>query len=302
MAGTNVQPKQAPWYTGGLSMSLRPGANQGDVYYVDGSGPDTNDGRTPSTPLASFKAALALCTNDRNDTIVVLDYWAAGTEDWPIVVNKSMVSIIGVPLAGAMWPQINPASDDAGFSVTAAGVEICNLSINGGAAHGAVEIGAAIWGTEIHHCWFGEMGTAQDGIRDVASFDAVYLKVWACRFGAGLTRDGVRLDHNATRGMIGVPGLEPNWFRAVPGVAINIINQYAQGGIFDNRIAMPSDVAGKGITLAATVSGVHVDGNSAMWGEDQSAGAPANPYLDNAANDANIWGLNYWGALQTPPG
>jgi len=301
MAGTNVQPKQGPWYTGGLSSVLRPGANQGDVIYVDGAGPDTNDGRTPTTPVASFLQALSLCTNQRNDTIVVLDYWAAGTEAWPIVVDKEMVSIIGVPGAGAMWPQINVVGDFAAFSVTAQGVEICNLAVHGGATHGAIEIGAGVWGIEIHHCWFGETGTAQDGIRDVAPFDAVYLKVWGCRFGLGLTRDGIRIDHNATRGLLGAPGLEPNWFRGVPGIGINVANQFAQGGIFDNRFSLPADVAGSAITLANTVAGVHVDGNSAIFGENQAVGADLNPYLDNAANDVNTWGHNAWGAIFTPP-
>jgi len=267
------------------------------VYYVDGNGPDTNDGRTPTTPLASIKAALALCTNDRNDTIVVLDYWAAGTETWPITVDKSMVSIIGVPLGGAIWPQVNPPGDTAGILVTAAGVEICYLSVNGGATHGAIEFTpTAVWGSEVHHCFFGEMGTAQDGIR----MEGPYSKVWACRFGLGLTRDGVRVGTNATRGMVGVPGLEPNWFRGVPGVAINATNQFSQGGIFDNRIAIPADTAGAAITLANTVAGVHIDGNSAIFGENQAG--DNNPYLDNAGADANHWGRNYWGNIMTIPG
>ena len=300
MAGTNSQSKAPPFYTGGLSQVLRPGANQGDVYYIDGAGPDTNDGRTPTTPLASFEAALALCTNDRNDTIVVLDYWAAGTESWPIVADKSMVSIFGVPLGGALWPQVNPPGDTAAFSITAAGVEISHLSVNGGATHGAIEIGAAVWGTEIHHCWFGEAGTAQDGIRDVATFDAVYLKIYGCRFGAGLTRDGVRIDHNATRGIIGVPGLEANWFRGVGGIAINCNAQFGQGGIFDNRISMLADTAGGAITIAGTNSGIHIDGNSATFGE--TAAAHNNPYLDNAGADANEWGYNRWSETITVPG
>jgi len=292
-------PKSPAWYGGGLASVLRPGANQGTVFYVDGNGPDTNDGLTPTTPLASFKAALALCTNDRNDTIVVLDYWAAGTEDWPIVVNKSMVSIIAVPLGGVAWAQVNPPGDTAAFNITAAGVEICNLSINGGATHGAIEIGASIWGTDIHHCMFGEMGTAQDGIRVVAPFDAVYMRIWGCRFGALLTRSGVRILHNATRGMIGVPGLESNWFRLVAAEAIRVEIDFAEGGIFDNRFVPVSDTQGYAITLDATcVGGVHVDGNHANFGDADMA---ANPYLDSAAGDSNHWGLNYLGITATMP-
>ena len=299
MAGTNSQIKSGPWYTGGLSQVLRPGANQGDLYYVDGTGEAGNDGRTPTAPLATITSAIALCTNQRNDTIIVLDYWAAVGEAWPIVCDKEMISIIGVPGAGAMWPQVNPAGDNPSFSITALGVEICNLSCNGGGTAGAIQVDATVWGTEIHHCWFGEAGTAQDGIRVPAGSDAVYLKIYGCRFGVGLTRDGVRIDHNATRGMIGCPGLEPNWFRSVAGIAINCTNQFAQGGIFDNRIAMATDTAGDGITLAAGVSDVHIDGNSACWGE--TAVAHNNPYLDGAGANANEWGYNRWNETITAP-
>ena len=299
MAGSNIQLKSPVWYTGGLSASLRPGANQGDVIYLNGStGGDGAFGRTPAEPVRTFLRALALCTNERNDTIVVLDYWNQDAS-FPIVVDKAMVSIIGVPGAGAQWPQIATAGNFAGFSVTALGVEICNLSINAGANHAGVEIAAAIWGTEIHHCWFGEAGTAQDGISTVG-VDAVYLKVWACRFGEGLTRDGVRIEHNATRGMIGVPGLECNWFRGVGGVGVNITNEFAQGGIFDNRFALLVDKAGGAITLADGTSKIHVDGNSASMGEDPDGFA--NPYLDSSGVDVNRWGLNYFGDAATVPG
>lgn len=295
MAGSNVHAKSPVWYTGGLSAALRPGANQGDVYYIDGTGPDTNDGLTPTTPLASFKAALALCTNQRNDTIVVLDYWAAGTEDWPIVVDKQMVHIIGVPGGGAPWPQVNPTGDFAAFNVTALGVEISHLAVHGGATAGCIEIGAGVWGVEIHHCWFGETGTGQDGVRGVAPFDAVYLHVHHNRFGAGLTRYGVVLLHNATRGMI-----NDNVFHENADVCIKIDNEFAQGWILDNVFGLKSNTAGDAITLDVTcVGGVTVDGNRANFG-DTAMGV--NPFLDSAAGGSNHWILNYRNILATLPG
>jgi len=300
MAGMNIQMKQAPWYTGGLAQALRPGANLGDVIYVDSNaGDDANLGRMPSEPVASFLRALALSTNQRNDTIVVLDYWAAGTEAWPIVVDKEMVSIIGVPGAGAQWPQINPVGDNAAFSVTALGVEICNLAVHSGATHGAIELGASVWGIEIHNCTFGETAACQDGIRGVAPFDPAYLKIWGCRFGQFITRNGVRLDHNATRGMIGVPGLEPNVFRMCQDVAIYINNTFAEGGIFDNRIDCGADVQGRAITLDVTcVDHAFIDGNHASFGDTAMV---ANPYLDSAAAGSNTWGLNYRDITATLP-
>jgi len=287
-------PKSPAWYGGGLASALRPGANFGTVYYIDGTGPDTNDGLTPQTPLASFKAALALCTSQRNDTIVVLDYWAAATEDWPIVVDKEMVHVIGVQASGAPWPQINPPGDTAAFNVTAQGVEISGLSVHGGATHGAVEIGAAIWGTEIHNCWFGETGACQDGIRVVAPFDAAYLHIHHNRFGGLITRYGIGILHNATRGMI-----NDNVFHANADVCIKCDIDFAEGWILDNTFGMLADVAGDAITLDVTCDGgVTIAGNRAHFGDTVMA---QNPYLDSAAGGSNHWGLNYAGILATFP-
>ena len=301
MAGTNIHGKSPAWYTGGLAASLRPGANRGDVIYLDGNaGDDANLGLRPDQPVESFKQALVLCTDWMDDTIVVLDYWQNANDTWPIDVNKNTVHIIGVHGQGATKVQVNPPAgpDTACFEINAESVEISYLSCNAGVSHAGIEWAAAEWGAEIHHCWFGELGTAQDGIRNDGAVDAVYAKIWACRFGLGLTRDGVRIEHNMTRGMIGVPGLEPNWFRGVPGVAINIINQFAQGGIFDNRIAMPANTLGGGVDIALGATGIHIDGNSATYGD---TGAGNNPYQDLNVADQNTWGANTHGPALTAP-
>jgi len=291
-------PKNPSWYGGGLGSTLRPGANLGNVFYVDGNGPDTNNGLTPQTPLASIKAALALCVSQRNDMIVVLDYWAAATEDWPIVVDKEMVSIVGAGYAGSLWPQVNPPGDTAAFNMTAQGSRICNLAVHGGATHGAIEIGAAVWGIEIDNCWFGVTGAAQDGVRDVAPFDAVYLKVTNCRFGVELTRDGVRILHNATRGSIGTPQGGGNLFDRIPGIAINVVAAVQELGIYNNVIAIPANTAGAGITLSATTANCIVSGNVANFGDTTMGN---NPFADGAGAGVNNWGLNYQGITAVMP-
>lgn len=296
MAGSNINPKAPPWYTGGLGGVMRPGASRGDVYYLDGNaGDNANTGRTPDAPFLTFRHALDQCTDWMDDYIIVLDYWNANGEAWPIDVNVNTVHIIGVSGQGATRVQVNPTGDFAAFSMNCESPELAYLSINGGANCGAVEIDAAEWGIEVHHCWFGEMGTAQDGIRGVAPFDAVYLKIWGCRFGLGLTRDGIRLDHNATRGMLGVPGLEPNTFRAVPGHGIYINNSFSQGGIYDNRFSVADAAAGEAILIDATCSGVNVDGNRAWQGQ---AAMTFNPYRDLGTN---CWGENHIGIAPAYP-
>jgi hypothetical protein len=295
MAGFTGNPKAPTWY-GNLGKYLDVGAT--NVFYVDGIGPNTNGGLTPDMPLGTIRAALDLCTADNDDYIIILDYWAHADEAWPIVADVSKVHLIGCPGAGAMWPQINPTGDLPGIRVTAHMVEIANLSVNGGVTSGCIETSGDPWGTEIHHCWFGEAGTGQDGIRIPGASDAVYLKVWANRFGAGLTRNGVNIAGNATRGRIGVPGLQSNFFHFCGAEAIIVNNQFAQGGIFDNRIAMISDTQGYGITLTAScASGVMVDGNSATYGD--SVGN--NPYLEAGAANNNNWGRNYHANTMTLP-
>jgi len=291
-----ANPKNPAWYGGGLSSSLRPGANRGLVIYLDGNaGADTNSGLTPDVPVATFLQALSLCTDWLDDTIVVIDYWSSGGEAWPIDVNKNCVHIIGVHGQGSTKVQVNPPGDTACFSINAENVEISYLSCNAGATHGAIEWAASEWGAEIHHCWFGEMGASQDGIRIDGGFDAVYAYIHHCRFGFGLTRNGILIQLNMTRGRI-----SDNLFRtdnAAP--QIHVDNTMAQGFILNNVFAVNANTAGGAITLDVTcVSNTTIDGNRAFFGDTAMGN---NPYLDSAAGGSNNWGLNYRDITATLP-
>ena len=314
MAGASGNPKNPSWYSGGLSGALAPGA--GNIYYVNGGsdGPvvDTGSGLTADDPKQLIQSAIDLCTANNNDYVIVLNYGANGraAETWPIVVDKTLCHIIGVGSPSQKWPVVRPnapaGADTASpaFSVTADRVEIAGFELGGGDTAGAIHPvdAGGVWGLCVHDCFFGVTGDSagQDGIRVPAASAAPYLTVYGCRFGHYLTRDGVRFDANATRCMIGVPGQAPNIFHNVPGICINDALGITEPGIFDNLMALPSDTAGKAITLAAGAVDGWVSGNSAQFGS--FADMANNPYADAAGADANHWWNNIKGnAAQTWP-
>jgi len=305
MSGDSGNIKNPGWYTGGLAGAMAPGA--GNVYYVNGGsdGPvvDTNDGLTPATPKQLLQSAIDLCVSNNNDYVIVLNYGgnARAVESWPVLLNKDQVHIIGVGDVAQKWPVVSVAAPAAGDTAAAAirvtgnRVEIAGLELGGGDTAGCLELRTQ-WGANIHDCFFGVTGdgVGRDGIHVPATFDAAYLTVWGCRFGASITRDGIRIDTQATRGMLGVSGYPSNFFDLVPGIGINIVGPVNLAGIFDNRFALNDDGTGEAITIAAGASGGFVDGNVAG-----SANAdPGNePYVDTG--NASFSGLNYKGITAT---
>jgi len=307
-------PKGAAWYNGGgVGPALAPGA--GVVYYVygidAGIGSNANNGLTPDAPFLTLTYALAQATIQAaavaspawQTYIVVLDYWQPTGEVWPISVDVNNVHIIGSDGGGTRQPIITPTGDTAGLSIAADRVTISNLCINGGATHGCIEndstAGAARWGLKVDRCWFAVLGSAQDGIKNVAAGDNVYLEVTRCRFGFAITRDGIRVEHNATRCMIGTPWDDGgNIFDRVQGIAINIVGNAADIGIYDNVIAIPANTAGAGITLSAGTAGSIIAGNQANFGDSDMGN---NAYSDLAGAGSNHWMANFIGITLTQP-
>ena len=311
MAGASGNPKSPGWYSGGLAAALPVGC--GNVYYVNGGsdGPvvDTNDGLTPESPKQLLQSGIDLCTSNNNDVVVVLNYGgnARALEAWPVEVNKDMIHIIGVGSVAQKWPVVSvlaPAAGDTAnpaLLVTADRVEIAGLELGGGDTAGCVHVGddGGTWTAWIHDCFFGVTGdgVGQDGILVPAGVAAPFLTVTDCEFGLFLTRDGIRADANMTRARLGMPG-HGNVFKAVPGISINLAAAVTQPSIIGNIMFLPSDTAGKAITLGAAVLGAHVHGNFANFGDADMA---ANPYTDSAAGDANNWILNYQGITAVMP-
>jgi len=252
----------------------------GNVFFVDGiAGDNGNDGDNPASPWETIAYALSQCTNDHDDYIIILDCYQQDT--FPVSINKSRVHIIGLDVENGKYPRMNASGDTAIFTLDADYCEIARLSLNAGASHGAIEWTGSHGRGAIRYCWFGETGAGLYGIYVPATFDAPEMLVEGCRFGAGLTSDGIRIAHNMTRGIIRECTFRPQ------GIGINVTNDMAVGWILDNRFLCASDANGQAITLAAASAGVFVDGNSAHIGNTIMTN---NPYRDLGSNH---WGNNY---------
>jgi len=253
----------------------------GNTYFVHGfTGLDTNDGLTRDTPFLTIRHALDQCVADHDDHILVLDCWQQ--EDFPISVDVSRVHIIGVDKENGKLPRMDAPTDTAIFTLDAEYCEIANLSLNGGVGHAAIEIGslAGVGRGAIRGCWFGETGAGLYGIYVPPTFDAPEMLIEKCRFGNGLTSDGIQIAGNMTRGVIQKCLFRPQ------AIGINVPSHMNDGWILSNRFACYGLVAGSGITLTNT-DRIFVDDNRAQSGKDAMG---VIPYVDGGDNN---WGLNY---------
>lgn len=284
--------------------------NLGRTFYVHGTlGADINEseGLDLDFPLRTITNALSRCTASANDVICVLYYPSAGAtgEVWPININKRGVKLIGG--MGEDWadavriirPPVGTAAGVAPIQVNADEVEIAGLWIEGiaagGSTTGGIDLGAtaSFAKTHIHHCNFGWQTALQDGIRGYAGFDLPSLLIHDCVFNSNITRDGVRLSQNATRGMI-----YNNIFRLVGGVGVHLqalcTDVYA---IFGNAFRVADAAPGEAITLNVNATGCMVYNNIAMQGKVAFANIP---FVDASAGN-NHWANNMSNILLVNP-
>jgi len=262
----------------------------GTTYFVEGNnGSDANHGLTREAPLLTIAHALDLCVSGNDDYIIVLDHYQ---ETFPITVNKAKVHIIGVNVGQPMvW--LTAALDTAIFEIEADNVEIAGFEFGPGASHAGIEFtaNAEIGYGRIHDCAFGWMQAGQDGIWVPVTSEAAETIIEKCLFGNNLTRDGIRIDHNMTRGII-----QDNIFRSVAGVGINVLGQMALGTIRRNKFMLPANTAGAAITLSAACAGIFVEDNDANFGDTAAMGLI--PWVvTGGAADANCFDNNKRGGV-----
>ncbi|MBU0599014.1 hypothetical protein KKF61_08590 [Patescibacteria group bacterium] len=285
----------------------------GVVYWVDSAnGNDGNNGKRPDEAFATITFALTQCVDNNNDYIMVIEDWQ---EAATITVNVDRVHIIG--LANYLRPNTNNpfvglnsvTNDFPIFTVGSLGAycEIAGFMIGGGANHAGIENPAGTPSSlHIHDNVFGHSfsgNTPQDGI--FIDINATNIRIENNVFlgtphGKGvITRDGIRW---ATGGDPLNGNIENNQFKALPGVAINFVSSAADTGgisLLRNTFNILDTADGEAITLGATLAGMLVDQNHAMYGNAQ-VGYGQNPYRDlNAPN--NDWGVNYRGNTVIEP-
>ena len=286
-----TQPKGPEHYLGGLASYQVAGAALGCTLYVDGcAGSDSNSGFDAQHPLLTIAAALALCTNDHNDTIVVLDYYDLES-DLAVTINKSKVTLVGSPggCKDRSWTCLHATADTACLIVAANDVRIHNFVFEAGAAHGGVEFSGGKCRLGIFDCWF---AAGAYGVYSVPGGIAFSLEVANCFFCQSLTGHSLYINDDPA-----FIFLHDNFFDQAQGDAINV----ALGGggrICDNTIACGADAQGRGITLGASVTRMLVARNVANFGDADMA---ANPFEDGAAGDINHWMANYKGITLIHP-
>ena len=283
--------KSPAWYGGGLSNYLIAGSGLGNVFYVDGiAGNDANSGLSPEHPKLTLAAALTLCVNDHNDTIMVLDYYnmEGGAA---VTINKSKVTIIGAEggCKDRSWTCLNATADTACLVVAANDVRIHQLYFDAGASHGGIEFSGGVCRVGIYGCWF---GTGAYGIYDATGGVAFSLEVANCFFCQSLTGHSLYINDDPAFFF-----LHDNYFDQAQGDCINVI-QGGGGRICDNTMACGADAQGRGITLGASVTRCLCARNVANFGDTDMA---ANPYEDGAAAGVNHWMANYKGITLIQP-
>jgi hypothetical protein len=273
----------------------------GRVFYVDEfNGDNGNEGIDPSAPFATITYALTQCVDDRNDYIIVLDCYDQDT--YPIVINKSMVHIIGrskQTILGNRWPLMNGGGGTGVFQIGSGGkgwVEIAGFAFGNAGGPCILASGGACMGSWIHHCVFGETLAAQDGILGDAPDRPNFTTIEDCIFAGLLTRDGIR-GPTLTKCVI-----RNNIFREYAGVGVNITGDGEPLAVIGNYFYVPiADSAAAGWAITTNGHGCIFAHNFATQTGDNTGN---NPYRDLStgvlATCLNGWVANYAGNALSP--
>lgn len=105
-------------------------ATTGSIFFVSsGIGSNSNDGGSPSSPLATIDYAIGLCTANNGDVIIVMPGHAETiSAAGGITVDVAGVSIIGLGL-GLLKPTISFSATASTFLISAANVYVANLRV-----------------------------------------------------------------------------------------------------------------------------------------------------------------------------
>ena len=287
----------------------------GNIFWVNGIngvGSNTNAGTTRAAPFLTIKYALSQCVANQNDIIFIEDYWQPTGEDWPILVNKNGVHIIGLAQRSLPYPAISPPADTAAFELSSLGQygSIENLVIGGGASHGCIEWGeeGQVDGFLIKKCTFGHQwfSASLNGIRqDGAATRGGYgNRIEKCTFMGDLAGEtGAHLGKitgNAIAQLsVALPFFDleivDNVFKGCQR-AINLL--YTKDAVIeDNRFTVPDKASdGESIWLGAASFGCMINNNwSFNW---TGAALTYNPYYDDGDSH---WGLNYRQGVSVMP-
>lgn len=278
----------------GVATQLGPG--YANVYYVNGvtwangfaAGNDGNSGLSIDDPLATLTKALSLCTDEGNDAIILLDFWAPTNETWPIAVDKSNVSIFGIQhhfMQGWIWLY---SASAACMDITGSNVYIEGLNFYPSASKACVTMDDGAQRVWLNKCGF-HVGTC--GVDLDADDTSSGIEITNSFFSASLSAGGIDVDDDPA--FMHIAGCH---FDRLTGDCINI-SAGAGHRIVDNTFALKANTQGLAITLQTGVARAFVSGNHAAYG----VASTTSPYDDEGTVTTNNWGLNYLGGTAIDP-
>lgn len=264
----------------------------GSVFHLDGHfGKDSWPGRSPLRPFKTFTAALAACTDWKHDCILVRNYGLQEGETYPIVINKKVVTIIGM-VSGSNLPQIEPDTNVAGIEFednSGGGTRFFNIGFKSGGAHANVLMSGTPYAVQFHNCCFGMQGDGgKNGFR--IEQDSPDLVINDCVFDDSILEHHIHMLGSSTRGLI-----QNCRFHGINEDYSGITDVGGTGfllhAILNNYFF--STVAKKAFAINHTGAGgaAFIDGNKANY-EGQA------PFIEAGTN---FWCVNYKGNTATLP-
>jgi len=127
----------------------------GSVFYWDPTnGSDTNNGTTPSTAVATFSAAEALCTAGAHDIIFALadNGTSVTTYTTPISITKDTVKLRGPGYQFQLAPS-SSGSDTVSISGNSVEISGFYISTAAGGTDDGISIASSTNNTSIKDCW-----------------------------------------------------------------------------------------------------------------------------------------------------
>jgi len=214
LIGSGYEENTSVTETSALKLNSGVPITTGKYLFVNSvNGAATYNGVTPKTALATIAAAVALCSADNYDTIIVLPGHAEAPTA-TIDVDTAGIQIIGLGI-GDVMPTITPDATGGAFSVITVGasdIKISGLQIapesSGNDTADQVHINAGLDDIIIEKCEFNQ--GANDPLSIVfagASFDPT---IQNCRF--NVTADGPNNAIIANAGVINRAVIKDNLF------------------------------------------------------------------------------------------
>jgi len=225
----------------------------GSVYYVDSGAAVAGDGSSWDHPLATINAAVAKCSANNGDLILVAPGHAEtiSTAALSPVVSAAGVSVMGLG-NGTLAPTFTITHVDGTFSITGANVLVDNLRIvaNLDNVKVGMTLGAEADGSIIYNCTFRDSAANKDllvAISVTAACDN--LKIIGCDF-----KTTAAAGSNNAILSAAVTGLEIR--------GCNIFGKYATGAILTSAALTEAMIMDNVIVNSEAAIAIALDGTT----------------------------------------